>query len=336
MRLSVACLCLCLFISRPLVSSPSKRGSSPERPPKAGVTTPGVQIALPSLKNEAEVSLSGTADAVAFSGSIYVASKSGNVVIPVDAKTNKPDTPIFGFHAPCAIVNAFSSLWVQNCGNQTLSRLDGKTKKTTATIPVTIAASQSGYVASADSLWILVDDKTTLARLDPDENKLVSETRLPAGCNSIHFAEAALWVTCPTEQSVLRIDPQTGLQTNKIDVTGKPIAATSGESAIWVLSQLGGKVSKLDPKTNKVTATIELNLPTPAASISFGDGSVWVGAPGFPITRIDPAADKVVQQFVGEGGGPIYLGLNSLWLTNNGPNAVRRFDPKRIKSTLAE
>ncbi len=336
MRLSFVCLCLWAILPLSGARNPGKRESSAEWPPKGGVKTPGVQIPSDVLKSEADIVLPTSADAIAFAGSIYVASKAGNVVIPVNAKTNKAEAGIGGFQAPCALLNAFSNLWVRNCQTQTLSRFDLKTKKITATFPASMVSGPASWVASTDSLWILADEKTTLARLDPDENRVVSETRLPAGCNSIHFAETALWVTCPSEQTVLRVDPQTGLQTAKIDVTGKPVAIASGESSIWILSESGSKVSKVDPKTNKVSATIELNLPTPAASISFGEGSVWVGAPGFPLTRIDPATDKVVQQFAGKGGGPLYVGLTSVWLIGDNPNTVRRFDPKRIKSTFAE
>jgi hypothetical protein len=51
--------------------------------------------------------------------------------------------------------------------------------------------------------------------------------------------------------------------------------------------------------------------------------------------RIDPATDKVVQQFVGDGGGQVYFGGGSVW-TFNLKATPFRFDPKRIKATLAE
>jgi hypothetical protein len=52
--------------------------------------------------------------------------------------------------------------------------------------------------------------------------------------------------------------------------------------------------------------------------------------------RIDPATDKVVQQFVGDGGGQVYFGGGSVWTFNLKANTLSRFDPKRIKATLAE
>jgi virginiamycin B lyase len=191
--------------------------------------------------------------------------------------------------------------------------------------------------ANPDSVWILSDDKTTLSRIDPDQNKVVSELRLPAGCNTLTFGEAALWVTCPSENRVLRINPQTTLVEKRIEVSPQPSALAIGESSLWVLCLKDGKVERIDPKTNKVTKTIETGVAgATAGGIAVGQGSVWVTLTGFPITRIDPLSEKVAQQFWGAGGGAIQLGQGSVWLTNLQEGTLWRIDPKRILATLAE
>jgi hypothetical protein len=38
---------------------------------------------------------------------------------------------------------------------------------------------------SADSVWAFTDGKTTLSRIDPVQNKVVGEIRLPMGCSSV-------------------------------------------------------------------------------------------------------------------------------------------------------
>ena len=98
------------------------------------------------------------------------------------------------------------------------------------------------------------------------------------------------------------------------------------------------KVARIDPKTNKVIATIELGLHQCRWESGFGDGFLWVSAPGFPITKISTQLEKekAVQQFAGDGGGMIQFGLNSLWLTSTAYNNVWRVDPKRVAATLAE
>jgi len=61
-------------------------------------------------------------------------------------------------------------------------------------------------------------------------------------------------------------------------------------------------VGAIDPKTNKVAATIEVGVPGEGGDIAAGEGSVWVTSFEFPISRIDPASNTVVQQFAGKGG----------------------------------
>jgi virginiamycin B lyase len=136
---------------------------------------------------------------------------------------------------------------------------------------------------------------------------------------------------------VLRINPETTLVDKRIDMSAQPMAVAIGESSLWVLCLKDGKVERVDPKTNKVTKTIETGVSgATAGGIAVGQGSIWVTLTGFPITRIDPVSEKVVQQFWGAGGGAIQLGQGSVWLTNLHEGTLWRIDPKRILATLAE
>jgi hypothetical protein len=61
--------------------------------------------------------------------------------------------------------------------------------------------------------------------------------------------------------------------------------------------------------------------------IDVGEGSVWVTSFEFPISRIDPDTNKVVQQFAGPGGDALRVGLGSVWLSNLKAQTVWRIDP---------
>jgi virginiamycin B lyase len=306
-----------------------------KKKPTVGVQTPGVQIPFASLKSDAEIKLEAAPTGAAFTTEAFIAA--GAIVQRVDAKTNKPGDKIAGLDNACGgLLNALSSLWTVNCGTKTLAKLDAKAAKVTATIEAGAVVAPTALAASADSVWLLADDKTTLIRIDPKNNTPVAEVRLPTACTSVLSAESSLWVTCPSVDKVLRINPQTNLVEKRIDVPGQPIAVTFGEASIWVLAKKEGKVAQIDPKTNKVTATIDLAIPNANGSIVFGDGSVWASAPGFPVMRIHPGTAKLVQQFAGEGGGMIYSGLGAVWVTNPTAKTITRFDPKRIVATLAD
>lgn len=311
----------------------TKTGSAP----KAGVKTPGVQIPFSSLKAESDFATEGPVTGFAFLESVVIANQGKTPILRIAPKTNKPVDPIAGVAKPCGgLVSAFKSLWTLNCADKTITRLDPKDRKVTATIPIGGTSANPAVAATGDSVWILSDDKTTLSRVDPEQNAIVSEIRLPAGCNSIASGEGSLWVTCPKEGKVLRIDPKTNLVDKRIETAAQPIAITFGEGSAWILCKTEGKVAKVDPKSNKVASTIDLNIPSAAGNIAFGDGSIWVTAPGFPLTRINPQTDKVEQQFWGDGGGWLASGSGSVWLANEGKGTVWRLDPKRIVATLAE
>jgi len=97
-----------------------------------------------------------------------------------------------------------------------------------------------------------------------------------------------------------------------------------------------GKVDRIDPKTNKVSKSIDLGVPGVDGRIAIGEGSVWVTLAGFPITRINPTTETVVQQFSGTGGGAIQTSAGAIWLSNLNEGTVWRIDPKRVIATLAE
>ncbi len=322
----------------PLVLSIGASGAAPAKKqtaPKGGVQTPGVQIAMSELKSEADIELPGPAELLTAADAIYAANSSKGALVRVDTKANKTE-PIAGIGKPCgALLSAFGSLWTADCQEQTMVRIDPKSKKVTAKVPVTLDLSCSVLVAREDSGWALTDGKSTLVRIDPDENKPVAEVRLPEACTSVAFGESAIWVTCPKIDKILKINPRTSLVEKRIEVAGKPSAVTLGEGSVWVLTSKDGKVARVDPKTDKVIATVDLGIPDLRGSIAFGEGYVWVSAAGFPINRIDPATDKVVQQFTGGSGGVVVASNGAVWLADPAANTLRRIDVKRIKATLA-
>jgi virginiamycin B lyase len=303
-----------------------------------GIATPGVQIPMASLKPAAEIPVPAKPDWMFFADSLFLPGK--NALDRIDPKTNKLDEPVTGLEKPCGGMTAgFGSLWVPSCGTGAggaLQRIDSKTLKVSAKLDIG-ASSATGIVAQTpDSVWMLVDDKTTLARIDPDQNAVVAEIRLPAGCRSLTFGETALWLACPAENKVIRINPITNLVEKQIEVSAEPESISTGLNSVWVYCRKESKVDRIDPKTNKVSKSIELKVPGAEGAIAFGEGSIWVSMPGFPLTRIDPAAEVVAQQFYGDGGGVVRTSAGAIWLCNREAGTLWRIDPKLVVLTLAE
>lgn len=305
--------------------------------PKQGIKTPGVQIPFDSLKAELEFAAPEAPGWIAVTDSVIFGESDALVRIDPRAKENKFQDPIAGVAKPCGgVVNALGGLWVPSCGDGALLKVDAKAAKVSAKIPAGTGSVRGLVAASSDSLWMLTDGKTTLSRIDPVENAVVGEFRLPAGCANLTFAETALWVTCAAENRVLRISPESGLVEKSIEVAATPHALAAGEGSIWVLCTKDGKIDRIDPKTNKVSKTIELLTPGAEGTLAFGEGSLWASVSGFPLARINPTTEQVMQQFYGEGGGIVQAGGGFLWLASTGSPKVLKIDPKRVLATLAE
>ena len=322
-------VCTALLLSVLFVQTP--------RPPRPGVKTPGIRVPIERLKPDAVFPVPGTPDWLAIDDAVWVSNEPKNTVSRLDPKTNTVAATVQVGNRPCSgLAAGFGSLWVPNCGDSTMSRVDLKTNQVTATIKTPVANSEGGIAAGAGSVWLMTDTKGTLSRFDPSTNTVVAEIYVASGSYGIAFGEDAVWVTSTEHSTVARVDPHTNLVAETIPVGKSPRFIAVGGGAVWTLNQGDGSVSRIDPKTNKVAATIEVGVPGPGGEIAYGEGSVWVTSFEFPLSRIDPARNAVVQQFAGPGGDAVRVGLGSIWLSNLRAGNVWRLDPRRVEATLPE
>jgi virginiamycin B lyase len=308
-----------------------------QRTPRPGVKTAGVKIPIERLKPDAVFAVPGTPDWLAIDEAVWVSNKPRDSISRLDPKTNTVAATIPVGKRPCSgIAAGFGSVWVPNCGDDTLSRVDLKTGAVTATIKTTIGNSEGSIVAGAGSIWLMTDAKGTLARFDPATNAVVAEIYVAPGSYGLAFGEDAVWVTSTEHSSVARVDPRTNLIVETIPVGKAPRFVAAGGGAVWTLNQGDGTVSRIDATTNKVVATIDVGVPGPGGEIAVGEGSVWVTAFEFPLSRIDPSTNTVVQQFAGKGGDAVRVGLGSVWLSNLEAGNIWRIDPRRVEATLPD
>jgi streptogramin lyase len=208
--------------------------------------------------------------------------------------------------------------------------------------PITVKTPGGGIgvlAGGAGSVWSLLSTKGTIARIDPDTNTVVAELSILSGANAMAFANDALWVVSTANGVVTRVNGNSNVVLKTIKVGRSPVALASGAGSLWVLNAGDGTVSRIDPASDKVAETIKLGVTSiappagsAAGSIVFAEGSVWLSLPGAPLTRIDPASNRVVQRFTGTSGGTLATGLGSLWLAVS-PTELWRIDPKRAEAT---
>jgi YVTN family beta-propeller protein len=304
---------------------------------KPGVKNAGIKIPIERLVPDAVFQYSGAPDWIAVDQAVWVSNKPKDSIARLDPRTNTVAAIVPAGGRPCSgLTVAFGSVWVPNCGDQTIARIDVKTNAVTATIKTGIGNSEGSIAAGAGSVWMMTDARGTLARFDPTTNQVVAEIYVDPGSYGLAFGENAVWVTSTEKSTVARVDPHTNLIVATIPVGKAPRFIAVGAGAVWTLNQADGSVSRIDPKSNKVTATIEVGVPGPGGDIAVGEGSVWVTAFQFPLSRIDPATNAVVQQFYGKGGDAVRVGLGSVWLSNIEAGNVWRIDPKRVEATVPD
>ena len=285
-------------------------------PKKTGVTEPGIQHPMTELKPDVEFPVAGHPDWLgATDDAVWVASSNVNHVVRLDAKTNKPDV-VITVEKPCSgLAVDFGSLWIPSCGGHRLLRADAHTGAIQATIAASPADSEGGIAAGAGSVWLVTSGTSELDRIDVATNAVVAKIQLPKGAFNPIFAGDSVWVACNECSGLVRVDPKTNKVTGITKIGPKPRFLTVGEGSVWVLNQGDGTVSRVDATTGKLLATIPAGIPGLGGEIAYGGGSVWATVFGFPITRIDPATNKVVQQFAGKGGDSIRFAHGAIWLT---------------------
>jgi virginiamycin B lyase len=315
-----------------LISLAALGGAQEHVPPKKpGVATAGIKIPLDKLTPEAKVELGGSPDWIAIDTDVWVSNMPKNLVSRIDRKTQTLKQTVEGFHKPCSgLAVGFGALWVPNCGDQTLARVDLENGRILETIKVTIADSEGGITVGAGSVWILTKEKNALARIDPKTSAIVATLEMPEGCYTPAFGFGSVWVSCTKQNSVVRVDPKINSIASTIAVGPKPRFLTVGEGAVWTLNQGDGTITRISAEDNKVAATIEVGIPGPGGDISAGEGSVWATSFGFPVSRIDPKTNAVVQQFVGPGGDAIRAGEGELWLSNYKSGVEWKLNPAKV------
>jgi virginiamycin B lyase len=285
-------------------------------PKKTGVLEPGMQHPMSELTPDAVFPVSGHPDWLAVTDdAVWVTSSSANHVVRLDATTNKPDA-VITLEKPCSgLAIGFGSLWIPSCGSRNLVRADPKTGAIQATIPAGPADSEGGITTGSGSVWLVTSASSELERIDPVTNAIVARIHLPKGSFNPIYAGDSVWVASNESNVLVRVDPATNKVIGTTPIGPRPRFLTTGDGSVWVLNQGDGTISRVDATTGALLVTIPAGIPGLGGEIAYGGGSVWATVFGYPITRIDPARNKVVQQWVGNGGDSIRFAHGSVWLT---------------------
>ena len=318
--------------------APKKKGPGGPRVVRPGISTPGVKRGMDTIKPVAEISVPGVPDwQVVTKDALWVSNGPKNTVHRSAAKTSQVVAVVEVGPRPCSgLAAGFGSVWVPLCGERGtgkgkgLARVDMKTNKVIATIPIGPADSEGGVTVSKDSVWIVSDTKGVLTRIDPKTNQMKAEIPVPAGSVAVEFSEGAVWVTANKSGKLVKVDAKKNKVLKEIEVGPQPRFVAVGGGSVWTVNQGDGTVTRVNAKTDAIEAKIEAGIPGGGGEVSFGGGGLWVTVFDIPITFIDAKTNQVTKQWVGPGGDAIRYGHMSIWLSNLRQQTLWRIDPSQL------
>lgn len=220
---------------------------------------------------------------------------------------------------PCgAMVIADGSLWVANCDDGTLNRIDLKTAKLVATIPTGIAKlhkAELQLAAGAGSVWIASDAAGAISRVDTATNKVVATVTVDPETSYLTFGFDALWAICLPGQTIQRIDPVTNVVTKRTALGSAPGFSAAGEGAVWVQEQGDGTVARVDPVSGEVTGRVKVGASLKWGDIDTGSGKVWLRTTDDQTFAVIDAQTLAIDARVGkpEGSGALRYTRRGIW-----------------------
>jgi virginiamycin B lyase len=152
----------------------------------------------------------GSYNPVFSDGTIWITGVENNVLTPIEASSGAVWASIPVGPKPRFLTAGAGSIWTLNQGDGTVSRVDEKSRKVTATIRAGIPGAGGDIDYGADSVWLTVFD-VPLTRVDATTNRVVKQW-IGKGGDSLRVGFDSLWLTDYKKGLLSRIPEKQVLQ----------------------------------------------------------------------------------------------------------------------------
>jgi virginiamycin B lyase len=271
---------------------------------------------LAKAPQEQVVPVPGFADFIAIDGKTIWVTNAGRV----ERWSSRKKLATVALAHPCGAMTILDgSLWVADCKDKTLNRIDIRTAKITATIATGIGNPEGelNVVAGAGSIWVSSDAKGTITRVDPASNRMIATVQVDRDSHYLSFGMGALWAASGTSQTLQKINPTTNAVVKRTALGRTPGFLVAGEGAVWVQEQGDGTVVKVDPTTGDVVGRVKVDETLKYGDIDAGGGKIWLRTTaGQTFVVIDPAT-LAIRARVGaaSGSGALRYTPTGVWTT---------------------
>jgi streptogramin lyase len=222
--------------------------------------------------------------------------------------------------------------------------VDQLTREIVEEIPV---ESSSPLIAADDvAVWVLDANRSTLTKIDPDENVVVWTRGIQAGGRPTALAagEGSVWIALNEgfALSVLEVEPGLGDVRNRYGLARgdhvrseslEGVELTVGEGWVWALERGVGQVTRIDPATDDDQPFAEgLGASSSIAVL----GAVWLGGIA-GVTKLDLRTGRELRtEFVApvieSTNTSIAIGRDAVWFVGDSDARLWRIDPLTVTS----
>jgi DNA-binding SARP family transcriptional activator len=311
---------------------PTRREPTPEERGRRLVNRSRLAIALGALL------LAGAVAGVvlALTGGSEAVTVQANSVAAIDPTTGRitADVPIGG--QPVAMTLGGGSLWVANADDQTVIRINPKTRKVEDTIGG-LGTDLSDLAFAFGSVWVAGGNDGTLMRIDPGDRGIrqvdlaLERGPEPQPVFLVATGAGSVWITRGNQ--VLQIDPRNDEVITRTSVF-RPRALGVGEGSAWATTE-DEHVLRIDPRRGEKIVDKDLSLST-YFPLVYG-GSLWLIAAEAPplVLRLEPGtlAQQGVIQFPKQFPFDLAGGEGALWTADHDGGLVWRIDPTTTRAT---
>lgn len=221
-------------------------------------------------------------------------------------------------------------------GPNSIGRIDEATRKLVAEIPTTGTA-PSAVVWANGSLWVANTVSRTVARIDPETDRVVATVPSAGAPTDLAAGEGAVWVLNGLDGTVVAIDPRSNEASDPIEVHTGAAGIAVGGGAVWVTNRLEATVTRIDPGIRAVAETFPVGAPDMVSpEVIAVDGDVlWVADGLNPVVlEIDPEGEKVLHKLALRAIATdlAVSGDGTLWVTSYEADLVSVLDPSNLQA----
>ncbi|WP_425304576.1 YncE family protein [Sandarakinorhabdus limnophila] len=299
---------------------------------RLAVLIPAAFALLAAAPVEQIIPVPGFADFLTIDGnSVWVTNKGR-----VERWSRRGKLATVSMRHPCGTMALTAdALWVADCDDKTLSRIDRRTARIITVIATGIAAAdgEMNVVAGAGSVWLASAASGLISRIDPSLGRVNARITVAPGSNYLAFGHGALWAVSGSKNLIQKIDPATNRVIGQTRLGRQPGFLVAGEGAVWVQEQADGTVARVDPARVTVSGRIKVDTSLNYGDIDTGGGKIWLRTTARQSLVVIDATTLAIRARLGAvtGSGAVRYTPRGVWTSAHDRQSLSWWpDPARL------